>query len=72
MKKIEGYTYLRSIDRWIKENGDIFRVTKNGNIDNSEHGVIGNILAMSGYWWKQLSVYDYAIVDKIWRKVWDK
>ena len=69
MKKAE-YTFLRSVDKWIKEDGDIYAVSKNGNIDDSAK--IGNIISLPGHWWKNLSPYDNDIVDQIWRNIWEK
>ncbi len=71
MKKPK-YTLLRSIDKWIDEQGNMFEISENGNIDDSEDGKFGNVISMPAYWWKLLSPYDHDTVNTIWRSIWDK
>jgi hypothetical protein len=66
----ENYILLKSIDQYLDNKGNLYNITKNGNVDDSE--IIKNIINVSGVWWTSLSPTDYDVVETIWRTLWEK
>ena len=66
----DNFILLKSVHLYINQQGDIYKITENGNVDDSN--LIGNIVNMQGLWWKNLSKADYATAETIWRTKWDK
>ena len=59
------YILLKSKDEYIDFDGNLYRTTKNGNVDDTDSRTL---LQVNGNWWKGLSSSDSIIVNKIWRK----
>jgi hypothetical protein len=66
----ENYVLLRSIKQYLDKKGNLYNVSENGNVDNSE--IFHNIMNVPGLWWKQLSPNDFNTAETIWRSIWDK
>jgi len=64
------YVLLRSSKQYLDNKGNLYNVTENGNVDDSES--INNIMNVTGNWWKHLSKNDFDTAETIWRGIWDK
>lgn len=58
-------SYLRSVNQYIDEYGDIYPASANGNIDDVLGGRIGNIDAAPLDWHNKLSENDRRLIDNI-------
>ena len=59
------FIFLKSKGEYIDFDGNLYGVTKNGNVDDTDSRTL---LQVNGNWWKGLSSSDYEIVNEIWRK----
>ena len=59
------YIFLKSKDEYIDFDGNLYGVTQNGNVDDTNSKTL---LHVNGNWWRNLSPSDYKIVNEIWRK----
>ena len=64
------YVLLRSSNQYLDNKGNLYNVTENGNVDDSE--IVNNIMNVNGTWWKHLSKSDLDTAEIIWRDIWDK
>ena len=64
------YFMLKSVHQYIDHQGNLYNVTENGNVDDSES--VNNIMNVTGNWWKHLSKNDFDTAETIWRGIWDK
>ena len=64
------YVLLRSNNQYLDNKGNLYKVTENGNVDDSE--IVNNIMNVNGTWWKHLSKSDFDTAEIIWRGIWDK
>ena len=64
------YVLLRSNNQYLDNKGNLYKVTENGNVDDSES--VNNIMNVTGNWWKHLSKSDFDTAEIIWRGIWDK
>ncbi len=59
------YILLKSKGEYIDFDGNLYGVTKNGNVDDTDSRTL---LQVNGNWWQGLSSPDSTIVNEIWRK----
>ena len=59
------YILLKSKGEYIDFDGNLYGVTKNGNVDDTDSKTL---LHVNGNWWEGLSSSDSTIVNEIWRK----